>query len=155
MKAGKKAYPAGRTGAIGARQLDGLPASCLDGARLLSTRPQWLATGRTSRTLLRWNLVPVLTLPHLHQILEQLGPHLVHLLDSAAVCSSWLSCSRSSLRFFLLVYHLPPFCKKMKHTRSWSIFTCFTECCGWECSIKECSKQEDMTARRGQPVHVI
>ena len=79
-RTGKKAYPTGRTGAIAARQLDGLPASRLDVTRLLSTRPQGLATGCTLRTLSRWDLAPVLALPHLHQLLEQLGPHLVHVL---------------------------------------------------------------------------
>src|SRR2546423_1728340 len=79
-RTGKKAYLTGRTGAIRARQLDGLPAGRLDVARLLSTRPEWLATGRTSGSLLRWDLSPVIALPHLHQILEQLGPQLVHVL---------------------------------------------------------------------------
>src|SRR5260370_878376 len=75
---GKKASPTGRAGAIGARQLDRFSSGCLDPAGLLSTCPQRLATRRTPRTLLLRDLTPILSLPHLHHVLDQLCPQLVH-----------------------------------------------------------------------------
>src|SRR5713101_6143814 len=74
---GKKASPTHRAGAIRARQLDGFPSCRLDEARLLSSCRQWLATGRTPRTLLFRDLTPLLGLPHLHHVLDQLCPQLV------------------------------------------------------------------------------
>src|SRR2546421_929959 len=71
---GKKASPTLGTGPIAARQFDRFPSRRLQEACLLSTRPQRLAAGRAPRTLLWRLLAPILGLPHLHDILDQLRP---------------------------------------------------------------------------------
>src|SRR5579872_2246157 len=77
---GKKAHPTGWAAAIGARQLHRFPSRRLDVARLLSPRPQRLATRRTPGPILPWLLAPVLALTQQHHVLDQLGPQLVDLL---------------------------------------------------------------------------
>src|SRR6266436_792275 len=74
---GKKAHPTLGAGAIRTRQLHCFPSVRLEEARLLSTCREWLATGRTPRTLLLRLLAPLLGLPHLHHLLDQLRPQLV------------------------------------------------------------------------------
>ena len=76
---GKKAHPTDRAGSIRARQFHGFPSRRLQVARLLSTRPEQLATCGTRGTLCLRELSPVLCLAHLYHVLEQLGPQLVDL----------------------------------------------------------------------------
>src|SRR5262249_6090720 len=74
---GKKAHPTLRAGAIRACQLDRFPSRRLEEAGLLSARGERLATHRTLRTLLLRHPAPVLGLPYLHHVLDQLCPQLV------------------------------------------------------------------------------
>jgi hypothetical protein len=74
---GKKVYPAGKAGPLGARQLEGFPSRRLDPPRLLSMRPQRLATRRTPGVLLLRLLAPLLGLTPLHQVMDHLDSQLV------------------------------------------------------------------------------